>query len=254
MKYKVMDGNSAAAHISYMFSDAASIYPITPASTMAEKIDEWSNNGKENIFNDKVKVVEMQSEAGAIGTVHGLLQTGTIASTYTASQGLLLMIPEMYKIAGELLPSVINVASRTVATHSLSIFGDHSDIYAARSTGYSFLSSSNVQDVMYMTLVSYLSTFKGKIPFINFFDGFRTSHELSKINVLDKEDIIDLVPFDLINDFRKNSSLALKQIKGTTQNDDVYFFELGLYAFVNVWFAVHSDQIFPEIFYVESHR
>ena len=218
-----MDGNSAASHISYMFSDAASIYPITPASTMAEKVDEWSNNGKENLFGDKVKVVEMQSEAGAIGTVHGLLQTGVIASTYTASQGLLLMIPEMYKIAGELLPSVINVASRTVATHSLSIFGDHSDIYAARTTGYSFLSSVNVQDVMYMTLVSYLSTFKGKIPFVNFFDGFRTSHELSKINVLEQEDIIDLVPFDEINDFRKNSSLAVKQIKGTTQNDDVYF-------------------------------
>ena len=223
MKYKVMDGNSAAAHISYMFSDAAAIYPITPASTMAEKVDEWSSKGVTNLFDDEVKVVEMQSEAGAIGTVHGLLQTGLIASTYTASQGLLLMIPEMYKIAGELLPSVINVAARTVSTHALSIFGDHSDIYAARSTGYSFLSSVNVQDVMYMTLISYLSTFKGKIPFVNFFDGFRTSHELSKINVLDKEDINDLVDYDLINEFRSNSSLAKKQIRGTTQNDDVYF-------------------------------
>ena len=223
MKYKVMDGNSAAAHISYMFSDAAAIYPITPASTMAEKVDEWSSKGVTNLFDDEVKVVEMQSEAGAIGTVHGLLQTGLIASTYTASQGLLLMIPEMYKIAGELLPSVINVAARTVSTHALSIFGDHSDIYAARSTGYSFLSSVNVQDVMYMTLISYLSTFKGKIPFVNFFDGFRTSHELSKINVLDKEDIKTLVDYDLINEFRSNSSLAKKQIRGTTQNDDVYF-------------------------------
>lgn len=223
MKYKVMDGNSAAAHISYMFSDAAAIYPITPASTMAEKVDEWSSKGITNLFDDEVKVVEMQSEAGAIGTVHGLLQTGLIASTYTASQGLLLMIPEMYKIAGELLPSVINVAARTVSTHALSIFGDHSDIYAARSTGYSFLSSVNVQDVMYMTLISYLSTFKGKIPFVNFFDGFRTSHELSKINVLDKEDIKTLVDYDLINEFRSNSSLAKKQIRGTTQNDDVYF-------------------------------
>lgn len=223
MKYKVMDGNSAAAHISYMFSDAAAIYPITPASTMAENVDEWSSKGVTNLFDDEVKVVEMQSEAGAIGTVHGLLQTGLIASTYTASQGLLLMIPEMYKIAGELLPSVINVAARTVSTHALSIFGDHSDIYAARSTGYSFLSSVNVQDVMYMTLISYLSTFKGKIPFVNFFDGFRTSHELSKINVLDKEDINDLVDYDLINEFRSNSSLAKKQIRGTTQNDDVYF-------------------------------
>ena len=223
MKFKVMDGNSACAHISYMFSDAAAIYPITPASTMAEKIDEWSNKGVKNLFDSEVKVVEMQSEAGAIGTVHGLLQTGTLASTYTASQGLLLMIPEMYKIAGELMPCVINVAARTVATHSLSIFGDHSDIYSVRTTGFSMLSSSNVQDVMYMTLVSYLSTLKGRIPFVNFFDGFRTSHELSKIKVLDIEEVKELVDFDLINDFRKSSSLAKKQIRGTTQNDDVYF-------------------------------
>ena len=222
MKYKVMDGNSAAAHISYMFSDAASIYPITPASTMAEKIDEWSSKDTKNLYGSNVKVVEMQSEAGAIGTVHGLLQTGLVASTYTASQGLLLMIPEMYKIAGELLPSVINVAARTVSTHSLSIFGDHSDVYAVRSTGYSMISSVNAQDVMYMTLVSYLSTFEGKIPFVNFFDGFRTSHELSKINVLEMEDVKDLVDYKLIDEFRMNSSLAKKQIKGTTQNDDVY--------------------------------
>lgn len=223
MEYKVMDGNSACAHISYMFSDAASIYPITPASPMAEKIDEWSNKGRLNLYGEKVKVVEMQSEAGAIGVCHGMLQTGTIASTYTASQGLLLMIPNMYKIAGELLPSVINVASRTLATHALSIFGDHSDIYAVKGTGYSILSSVNVQDIMYMTLVSYLSTFKGKIPFVNFFDGFRTSHELDKINVLDIEEVRDLVNFDLIDEYRKNSSLAKKQIKGTAQNDDVYF-------------------------------
>ena len=160
MKYKVMDGNSAAAHISYMFSDAAAIYPITPASTMAEKIDEWASKDTKNLYGSNVKVVEMQSEAGAIGTVHGLLQTGLVASTYTASQGLLLMIPEMYKIAGELLPSVINVAARTVSTHSLSIFGDHSDVYSVRSTGYSMMSSVNAQDVIYMTLVSYLSTFE----------------------------------------------------------------------------------------------
>ena len=223
MKYKVMDGNSACAHISYMFSDAAAIYPITPASTMAEKVDEWSNKGVKNLFGSEVKVVEMQSEAGAIGTVHGLLQTGSIASTFTASQGLLLMIPNMYKIAGELLPCVINVASRTIATHALSIFGDHSDIYAVRNTGFSLLSSSNVQDVMYMTLVSYLSTLKGRIPFVNFFDGFRTSHELSKINVLDLEEVKELVDFSLIDEFRKNSSIAKKQIRGTAQNDDVYF-------------------------------
>ena len=223
MKYKVMDGNSACAHISYMFSDAAAIYPITPASTMAEKVDEWSNKGVKNLFGSEVKVVEMQSEAGAIGTVHGLLQTGSIASTFTASQGLLLMIPNMYKIAGELLLCVINVASRTIATHALSIFGDHSDIYAVRNTGFSLLSSSNVQDVMYMTLVSYLSTLKGRIPFVNFFDGFRTSHELSKINVLDLEEVKELVDFSLIDEFRKNSSIAKKQIRGTAQNDDVYF-------------------------------
>ena len=165
----------------------------------------------------------MQSEAGAIGTVHGLLQTGSLASTFTASQGLLLMIPNMYKIAGELLPSVINVASRTVSTHALSIFGDHSDIYSVKSTGYSIMSSVNTQDVMYLTLVSYLSTLKGRIPFVNFYDGFRTSHELSKIDVLDLEEVKELVDFNLINDFRKNSSLAKKQIKGTAQNDDIYF-------------------------------
>ena len=223
MKKLIMDGNNACATIAYMFSDAISVYPITPSSPGAEAIEEWSNKGRKNLFNENVKVVEMQSEAGAIGTVHGLLQTGSLASTFTASQGLLLMIPEMYKIAGELLPSVINVASRTVSTHALSIFGDHSDIYSVKGTGYSILSSVNTQDVMYMTLISYLSTIKGKIPFVNFYDGFRTSHELSKIDVLDIDDVKELVPFDLINDFRKNSSLAKKQIKGTTQNDDIYF-------------------------------
>lgn len=222
-KYKVIDGNEACAHISYMFTEVAGIYPITPASPMSEYIDEWSANNKKNIFGTNVKLVEMQSEAGAIALVHGALQTGTLASTYTASQGLLLMIPSMYKIAGEMLPCVINVASRTVATHSLSIFGDHSDIYAARSTGFSFLASSSVQDVMYMTLISYLSSIKGKIPFVNFFDGFRTSHELNKIEVIEEEDIKDLIPKKEIEEFRKNSMLYEKKIKGTTQNDDVYF-------------------------------
>ena len=223
MKKMIMDGNKACAHIAYMFSDAVSVYPITPASPGAEAIEEWSSKNKKNLFGEEVKVVEMQSEAGAIGTVHGLLQTGSLASTFTASQGLLLMIPNMYKIAGELLPSVINVASRTVSTHALSIFGDHSDIYSVKSTGYSIMSSVNTQDVMYLTLVSYLSTLKGRIPFVNFYDGFRTSHELSKIDVLDLEEVKELVDFNLINDFRKNSSLAKKQIKGTAQNDDIYF-------------------------------
>lgn len=222
-KYKVMDGNEACAHISYMFTEVAGIYPITPASPMSEYIDEWSTKGRNNLFGSPVKLVEMQSEAGAIALMHGSLQTGTLASTYTASQGLLLMIPSMYKMAGEMLPGVINVASRTVATHALSIFGDHSDIYASRSTGFSFLSSSSVQDVMYMTLISYLSSIKGRLPFVNFFDGFRTSHELNKIKILSEEDIKEFVPFDEITKFRKNSMLAKKTIKGTAQNDDIYF-------------------------------
>lgn len=222
-RYRVMDGNEACAHISYMFTEVAGIYPITPASPMAEYIDEWSNAGKKNLFGREVKLVEMQSEAGAASLVHGSLQTGSLASTYTASQGLLLMIPSMYKIAGEMLPCVINVAARTIATHALSIFGDHSDIYAARITGFCMLSSSNVQDTMYMTLVSYLSAIEGRLPFLNFFDGFRTSHELNKIKVLEMEDIKDLVPFNKIDEFKENSMLAKKVIRGTTQNDDIYF-------------------------------
>lgn len=222
-KYKVIDGNEACAHISYMFTEIAGIYPITPASPMSEYIDKWSTEGRLNLFNNRVKLIEMQSEAGAIALVHGSLQTGSLASTYTASQGLLLMIPSMYKIAGEMLPCVINVASRTVATHALSIFGDHSDIYASRSTGFCFLASSSVEDTIYMTLASYLSTLKGKLPFVNFFDGFRTSHELNKVYVPDMSEIKGLVPFKTIDNFRKESMISKKQIKGTTQNDDVYF-------------------------------
>ena len=223
MKYKVIDGNEACAHVSYMFTELAGIYPITPASPMSEVIDKWSTEGKKNIFNKEVKVVEMQSEAGAIALCHGALQTGTLASTYTSSQGLLLMIPSMYKIAGEMLPCVINVASRTVATHALSIFGDHSDIYAVRSTGFSFLASSSVQDVPFMTLISHMSTLKGKIPFVNFFDGFRTSHELNKIKIFEKDEIKSLIPKKEIDDFRMNSMLYSKKIRGTAQNDDIYF-------------------------------
>ncbi|MBO6145215.1 MAG: pyruvate:ferredoxin (flavodoxin) oxidoreductase [Bacilli bacterium] len=222
-KYKVIDGNEACSYVSYMFTEVAGIYPITPASPMSEYIDVWANNGRKNIFNSEVKLVEMQSEAGAIALCHGALQTGTIASTYTSSQGLLLMIPSMYKIAGEMLPCVINVASRTVATHALSIFGDHSDIYATRSSGFSYLASSSVQDVPYMTLISYLSTLKGRIPFVNFFDGFRTSHELNKIELFDMNDIKSLIPKKEIDNFRKESMLYSKKIRGTAQNDDVYF-------------------------------
>ncbi len=220
---KVIDGNEACANVSYMFTEVSGIYPITPASSMSEIVDKLSNEGKTNIYNNKVLVKEMQSEIGAVALCHGALQSGIYASTYTSSQGLLLMIPSMYKIAGEMLPFVINVASRTVSTHALSIFSDHSDIYAARSTGFSFLSSSSVRDVPYMTLISYLSTIKGRIPFVNFFDGFRTSHEINKIEMFDKEDIKDLIPKKEINEFRKGSMLYSKKIKGTNQNEDIYF-------------------------------
>ena len=205
MKYEIMDGNKACATMSYLFTEVAAIYPITPASTMAENIDVFSTNNKKNFFNDTVKVVEMQSEAGAIATVHGLLQNGILATTYTASQGLLLMIPNMYKIAGELLPCVINVASRTIATHALSIMGDHSDIYAVRQTGFAILSSTNVQQAMDLTAVSHLSTIKGKIPFVHFFDGFRTSHEYQKITLPDFDKIKKLIDMKSLNEFRENS-------------------------------------------------
>lgn len=224
MEQKIMDGNSACSYVSYNFTEVAGIYPITPASTMAEKVDEYSASGKTNMFGDVVKVVEMQSEAGAIGMVHGLLQNGVLATTYTASQGLLLMIPNMYKIAGELLPCVINVAARTVATHALSIMGDHSDIYSTRPTGFAIFSSSSVQQVMDLTGVSYLSSIKGRIPFVNFFDGFRTSHEYNKINVIDNEIFKELLDYKALENFRKNSlDVDNPTTRGTNQGDMVYF-------------------------------
>lgn len=224
MEQKIMDGNSACSYVSYNFTEVAGIYPITPASTMAEKVDEYSTSGKTNMFGDVVKVVEMQSEAGAIGMVHGLLQNGVLATTYTASQGLLLMIPNMYKIAGELLPCVINVAARTVATHALSIMGDHSDIYSTRPTGFAIFSSSSVQQVMDLTGVSYLSSIKGRIPFVNFFDGFRTSHEYNKINVIDNEIFKELIDYKALENFRKNSlDIDNPTTRGTNQGDMVYF-------------------------------
>lgn len=222
-KYKVMDGNEACSYISYLFSELAGIYPITPASTMAEKVDELAGKGFNNLYGFPVKVVEMQSEAGAIALVHGALQAGTLATTYTASQGLLLMIPNMYKIAGECLPCVINVAARSLATHALSIMGDHQDVYAVRQTGFAMLASSNVQDVMNLTAVSYLSTLRAKVPFVNFFDGFRTSHELKKIEVLDGADLKYLIDRKALNEFKNNSMLSKKVIRGTTENDDIYF-------------------------------
>ena len=223
MKYKIMDGNEACSYVSYYFSELAGIYPITPASPMAEYIDKWSGSGKLNFYGDTVKVVEMQSEAGAIGLVHGALLNGTLATTYTASQGLLLMIPNMYKIAGELLPCVINVAARSIATHALSIFGDHQDIYATRMTGFAILASSSVQQAHDLTAVSYLSTLKGSIPFVNFFDGFRTSHELQKIQLLDMDEVKKLIDIKKLNEFR-NKAISNRNItKGTNQNDDIYF-------------------------------
>lgn len=222
-KYKVMDGNEACSYISYLFSELAGIYPITPASTMAEKVDELSSKGFNNLYGAPMKVIEMQSEAGAIALVHGALQSGTLATTYTASQGLLLMIPSMYKIAGECLPCVINVAARSIATHALSIMGDHQDVYAVRATGFAILASSNVQDVMNLTSVAYLSALRGKIPFVNFFDGFRTSHELKKIEVLDGSDLKYLIDRKALNEFKNNSMLSKEVIRGTTENDDIYF-------------------------------
>ena len=224
MNYKIMDGNEACITASYMFTEVAGIYPITPSSTMAELADSWASSGKTNMFGSPVKVVEMQSEAGASGMIHGSLQAGCLTSTYTASQGLLLMIPNMYKIAGELLPCVINVAARSLATHSLSILGDHQDIYAARSTGFAILASSSPQQVMDLTSVAHLSAIRGRVPFINMFDGFRTSHELQKVRVINFDEVKKLVDMTAIEKFRKRSlNLNNPVTRGTTENDDIYF-------------------------------
>ncbi len=223
MKYKIMDGNEACSYVAYNFSEIAGIYPITPASPMAEYTDKWSAEGKVNFFGDKVKVVEMESEAGAVAMCHGALQNGTIATTYTASQGLLLMIPNMYKIAGEMLPCVINVSARALATHALSILGDHQDIYSTRATGFAFLASSSVQQVMDLTSVAYLSSLKGSIPFVNFFDGFRTSHELQKIELLDMDKVKPLIDKKKLEEFRKKALSNNIATRGTNQNDDIYF-------------------------------
>ena len=221
---KIMDGNEACSYVSYNFTEVAGIYPITPASPMAEVVDKWSSEGKLNYFGTPVKVVEMESEAGAAGMVHGSLEAGCLTTTYTASQGLLLMIPNMYKIAGELLPCVINVAARSLATHALSIFGDHQDIYATRSTGFAMLASSSVQQVMDLTGVAHLSAIKGRVPFVNFFDGFRTSHELQKVEVIDTDKLKNLIDEKALNEFRERALGSDKPvIKGTAQNEDIYF-------------------------------
>lgn len=223
-KMKTMDGNHAAAHASYAYTDVAAIYPITPSSVMAEATDEWATQGRENIFGRKVQVTEMQSEGGAAGTVHGSLAAGALTTTYTASQGLLLMIPNLYKIAGEQLPGVFNVSARAVASHALSIFGDHSDVYACRQTGCAMLCESGVQEVMDLTPVAHLSAIKGKVPFINFFDGFRTSHEIQKIETWDYEDLKSLADMDAIDEFRKHALNPNHPCqRGSAQNPDIFF-------------------------------
>ncbi|HPV40428.1 MAG TPA: pyruvate:ferredoxin (flavodoxin) oxidoreductase [Spirochaetota bacterium] len=221
---KSMDGNMAAAHVAYAFTEVAAIYPITPSSPIAETIDEWAAAGKKNIFGNTVKVIEMQSEAGAAATMHGALQAGALASTYTASQGLLLMIPNMYKIAGELLPGVIHVTARSISTHALSIFGDHSDIYAVRQTGFAMLASSSVQQVMDLGAIAHLAAIKSRVPFLHFFDGFRTSHEIQKIEVIDYEDLEQLLDFTAVDAFRRRALNPEHPVtRGTSQNPDIFF-------------------------------
>ena len=219
-----MDGNTAAAHVSYAFTEVAGIYPITPSSPMADYVDQWSAQGRLNIFGNRVKVVEMQSEAGAAGTVHGSLAAGALTTTYTASQGLLLMIPNMYKIAGELLPAVFHVSARTVASHALNIFGDHSDVYACRQTGFAMLAEGNVQEVMDLAPVAHLAAIKGRVPFINFFDGFRTSHELQKIAVWDYDDLKEMCDMDAVDAFRKHClNPERPAMRGSHENGDTFF-------------------------------
>ncbi|MCX4291043.1 MAG: pyruvate:ferredoxin (flavodoxin) oxidoreductase [Odoribacter sp.] len=223
-QFMTCDGNAAAAHIAYMFSEVSCIYPITPSSPMAENVDEWAAKGRKNMFGETVRVIEMQSEAGAAGAVHGSMQAGALTTTYTASQGLLLMIPNMYKIAGELLPCVFHVSARALAAHALNIFGDHADVYAARQTGFAMLASGSVQEVMDLSAVSHLTAIKSRVPFVNFFDGFRTSHEIQKIEALDTEDLRGLVDMEALQAFRDRSLNSETPVtRGTAQNPDIYF-------------------------------
>lgn len=223
-KFMTCDGNTAAGHVSYMFSEVAAIYPITPSSPMAEHVDEWAAQGRKNLFGDTVLVQEMQSEAGAAGAVHGSLQAGALTTTFTASQGLLLMIPNMYKIAGELLPCVFHVSARTVATHSLCIFGDHSDVMACRQTGFAMLAEGSVQEVMDLAAVAHLASIESRVPFMNFFDGFRTSHEYQKVEVLEKDDVRDLVDQKALSEFRARAlSPEHPQAKGMAENPETFF-------------------------------
>ena len=226
-----MDGNTAAAHVSYAFTEVAGIYPITPSSPMAEVTDTWSASNKnifgepaKNIFGETVNVVEMQSEAGAAGTVHGSLAAGALTTTYTASQGLLLMIPNMYKIAGELLPCVIHVSARCVASHALNIFGDHSDVYACRQTGFAMMAETNAQEIMDLGAVAHLATIKGRVPVLNFFDGFRTSHEIQKVASWDYKDLAEMVDMDAVLAFRNRAlNPETPVLRGSAENGDIFF-------------------------------
>jgi len=218
------DGNYAASHVAYMFSEVAAIYPITPSSTMAEYVDEWAAFGRKNIFGETVEVAEMQSEGGASGAVHGSLQGGALTSTFTASQGLLLMIPNMYKIAGELLPGVFHVSARSLAAQALSIFGDHSDVMSARQTGFAFLATGSVQEIMDLAPIAHLAAIKSRVPFVHFFDGFRTSHEIQKVEAPTTEEMAKLVDYEALQLFRDNALNPEHPVtRGTAQNPDIYF-------------------------------
>ena len=223
-KMKTIDGNTAAAHVAYAMSDAATIYPITPSSPMGELCDEWAANGLKNIFDQTMSVRQLQSEAGAAAAVHGSLAAGALTTTFTASQGLLLMIPNMYKIAGEILPGVFHVTARSVAGHALSIFGDHQDVMAVRQTGFAMLASASVQEVIDLGLVSHLSAIEASVPFVHFFDGFRTSHEIQKVEMIDYDDMRSLVNMDAVAAFRaRGVNPENPELRGTAQNPDVYF-------------------------------
>ena len=223
-KKMTIDGNTAAAHVAYAFSEVAAIYPITPSSPMAENSDEWAAQGRKNMFGQQLRIAEMQSEAGAAGAVHGSLCAGALTTTFTASQGLLLMIPNMYKIAGELLPCVFHVSARALASHALNIFGDHADVMACRQTGFAMICSNSVQEVMDLGLVSHLATLKSNVPFLHFFDGFRTSHEVSKIDAIDYDEMKKLVDMKDVEDFKKRALNPEHPVqKGTAQNGDIYF-------------------------------
>ena len=223
-KMKTIDGNTAAAHVAYAMSDAAAIYPITPSSPIGEICDEWAANGRKNIFNQVMLVRQLQSEAGAAAAVHGSLAAGALTSSFTASQGLLLMIPNMYKMSGELLPGVLHVTARAVAAHALSIFGDHQDVMAVRQTGFAILASASVQEVMDLGLVAHLAAIESSIPFLHFLDGFRTSHEIQKIEVIDYEDMARLVNQDALACFRaRGVDPERPELRGTAQNPDIYF-------------------------------